>query len=233
MESFLNLSWKVKIDSILIGSSRITIEEFPKDGDEETLITFLDVNASLTGLNNRITKNENHYALLKATGLLMGSAKTHAEFQLPLDSKSAYTAKGKVSKFHLAELNPVFIPVANIRIESGYLNSLTFNFRYTEFNSKGELDIDYENLKLLSLNKNNSRTHELKTLFISFFIKKNRDQSGKHAKAVGIIDIERDRKRFIFNIWWRSILDGLRSTMLGHGKSNKDKKKQRSSEQNI
>lgn len=230
MESFINLSWKVKIDSVMIASSRLTIEEFPEDGDERTIIKFADVSASLTGLNNRISKNENPYALLDVHALLMGSAKTHAVFQLPLDGKSDYTAKGKVSKFYLAELNPLFIPIANIRIESGYLNSLTFDFRYTEFNSKGELDIDYENLKLLGLNKNNPRTHELKTLFISFFVKKNRDQSGKHAKAVGIIDIERDQRRFIFNTWWRSILDGLKSSILGHGKSNK--KKQSNPEQN-
>jgi hypothetical protein len=74
----------------------------------------------------------------------------------------------------------------------------------------------------------------LKTLFISFFVKKNRDQSGKNAKAVGIIDIERDRRRLIFNTWWKSILDGLQSSLLGHGKSNKSKsKKKNNTEQNV
>jgi hypothetical protein len=225
MESFLNLSWKVKIDSILIKKSRITIEEFPEKGDERTTIIFTDVNASFTGLNNRVTKNEPAYALLHTSGLLMGTGKIQAVLKFPLDSTSSYTAKGEISKFSLVKLNPVFIPIANIRIESGYLNSLTFDFTYTEFQSKGKLDLDYEDLRLLGLNKSNAKTHELKTFLISLVIKKNRDQSGRNAKAGGIIDIERDRKRLIFNVWWKSILDGLRSSILGRKKKNTNKKR--------
>ncbi len=225
MESFLDLSWKVKIDSILIKNSRITIEEFPEKGDELTKITFDEVNATFTGLNNRLFKNEEPYAVLRANGLLMGTGRIDAAFQFPLDSTSHYTVKGKVSNFSLAKLNPVFIPIANIRIESGNLNSLTFDFTYTEFVSKGKLDIDYEDLRLLGLNKNNGKTNEFKTFFISLFIKKNRDQSGENAKAVGIIDIERDRKRLIFNVWWKSILDGLKSSILGKNIAKKVNKR--------
>jgi len=225
MESFINLSWKVRIDSILITNSRITVEEYPAKGNELTAITFNDVNASFTGLNNRLEKNEHPYALLKASGLLMGAGKINAVFQFPLDNASRYTAKGEISRFSLVELNPVFIPIANIRIESGYLNSLTFDFHYTELESKGKLDIDYENLRLLGLNKNNAETNGVKTFFINLLIPKNRDQTKENAKAVGIIDIERDRKRLIFNVWWKSILDGLHSSLVGQTKRARQSKR--------
>ena len=213
MESFLGLPWKVKIDSILIANSRITIEEYPEKGDELTLVTFTGVNALFTGLNNRISKDDLPTALLQANGNLMGSARINAVFQFPLDGSPTYTAKGEILKFSLTELNPVFVPIANIRIESGFLNSLSFDFAYTDLRSKGTLDIDYENLRLLVLNKGDMQTHKLKTLLINLVLKKNRDQSGLNAKAVGVIDIERDRNRYIFNVWWKSVLDGLLSCM--------------------
>lgn len=220
MESFIKLPWKVKIDTLQIKDSRITIEEFPAKGDEVTTIVFNSVYATLTGLNNR---SEETYAQLNAQGLLMGNGSVEAIFQLPLDGTSPYTARGKILKFELKELNPVFIPIANIRIESGLLNTLTFDFSYNEFNSNGKLDIDYENLRLLGLNKNNAATNEFKTFFINLFVRKNRDQTGTSAKAVGIIDMDRNRQRLIFNMWWISILDGLKSSMLHHGKPKKEK----------
>jgi hypothetical protein len=225
MEIFTNLSWKVKVDSILVTNSRITIEEYPAKGDERTSITFNDMNASFTGLNNRINENEHPYAQLNVNALLMNAGKIDAVFQFPLDATSPYTAEGNISRFSLAELNPVFIPIANIRIESGQLNSLTFDFKYTDRESKGKLDIDYENLRLLGLNKNNAETNNIKTFFINVLIKKNRDQSGVNAKAVGIINIERDRRRLIFHVWWRSILDGLHSSLVGQTKRTRQDKR--------
>jgi len=215
MEVFIDLPWQIKIDSILIGNSLITIEEFPEKGDELTLVTFTNVNAAFTGLNNRITKDDRPYALLHATGNLMGSANINALFRFPLDGSPTYSAAGKVSNFSLAELNPVFVPIASIRIESGFLNTLKFDFDYNEFNSKGTLDIDYEDLRLVVLNKRNAQNNQVKTFIINLLVKKNRDQSGQSAKTVGEIDIERDRSRYIFNVWWKSVLDGLQYIMKG------------------
>jgi len=223
MESFLDFTWKIRIDSIVTTNSRITIEEFPEKGDELTRITFNEVNASLMHLHNRPTKTTSSFAQMEASAVLMGTGKVEASFTFPLDGESLYTAKGNFSKFDLVKPNPVFIPIANIRIESGMLNSLTFDFAYSETESKGKLDIDYEDLRLLGLNKNNPKTHDLKTFFINLVVKNNRDQSGRHAKVVGFIDIERDRKRLIFHVWWRSILDGLKS-ILGRSQKNKQKK---------
>lgn len=49
----------------------------------------------------------------------------------------------------------------------------------------------------------------------------------KYQKAAQI-DVERDRRRYIINIWWKSILDGLKSTVLGdknkRAKTEKSKK---------
>jgi hypothetical protein len=221
MEGFINAKWNIRIDTLQLLDALITIEEYPEEGDERTRIIFSDVNASLTGLNNRAEKKDASYAILKATGLLMGHGKIKAEFQLPLDGKSRYTAQGTVVNFDLVKLNPVFVPIANIRIESGHLNTLSFNFNYTEVVSKGQLALDYEGLKLLVLKKDSPKTSTAKSFILNLFVKKNRNQTALDSKAVGVIDIERDRKRLIFNVWWQSILDGLKSSMAGGEKRAK------------
>lgn len=219
MAGFLNFGWKIKIDSILILNSRLTIEEFPEKGEDSGVLTIDDVNAVVTGLNNRKDVDDLPNAIVNVTGLLMNAGKLNLSFQFPLDDSSSYYAKGSVSKMHFAELNPVLTRLANLRIKSGYLNNLTFNFMYTEFASNGHLDIDYSDLHITSLNKNKQTTNDLRTLFVNAVVKNNRDQSGPTAKADGVINIERNRKKSIFNVLRMSILDGLRSSILGKNKA--------------
>ncbi len=214
MEAFLKIPFLVKIDSILISNSLITIEEFPEGGINTGIITFNEVNATLTGLNNQQLRSDYPYAHLQATGLLMGTGKINALFKLPLDGVSMYTAKGYISGLSFKDLNTMLTPMANVRVESGYLNKLTFDFKYNEFISKGNTDIDYKDLQLVSLNTNKKSTNEIKTFFINVFVKNKRSKSLASAKKNGVIDIERDRKRYIFNVWVKSILDGIKSSIL-------------------
>ena len=223
MESFLKFPFKVKIDSIVIANSMVAVEEIQEKGTKSSVITFEDINATLTGFNNRIQEKNEDHALLQATGLLMGVGKINAVFRLPLDGKSIYNAKGSISKMHFAKLNPALGPLANIRIESGYLNELTFNFNYTDFTSKGVLEIDYQDLRLTGLAKDRHSTSELKTLLLNAVVKNDRNQSLASSKRAGVIDIERDRKRFVFNVWWKSIQDGMKSIVFRTGKKHHPK----------
>jgi hypothetical protein len=218
MESFLKFPYKVKIDSIVVANSMVAVEEIQEKGSKSSVITFEDINATLTDFNNRTQEKGRGYAMLHATGLLMGAGKIDAEFRLPLDGKSVYNAKGSLSKMHFTRLNPALGPLASIRIESGYLNKLTFNFNYTDFVSRGRLEIDYQDLKLTALGQNNHSTNEIKTLLLNAIVKNDRNKSLASAKRSGEIDIERDRKRFIFNIWWKSIQSGLKSIVFRSGK---------------
>lgn len=216
MESFLKLPLAIKIDTITIKDSNIMIEELPEEGSESGVITFDKVNATLTGLNNRVKENDPAFALLDVTALLMGTGIIKVLFQLPLDGSLIYNAKGSISKMPFTKLDHVLTTMAKVRVNSGYLNNLTFNFNYTEFTSKGNLDIDYHDLQLTGLDKNKKSTNEIKTFIINAFVNNSKTQSGlATSKKTGVINIERDRKRYIFNVWLKSILDGLKSSILG------------------
>ena len=215
MEGFLKLPWHIKVDTILVVDAHLSIEEFPEKGTASGTITFDSLNATLAGLNNRAEENDNQSASLQATALLMGSGRIKALFQFPLDGRSSYTAKGSIARMPLTKLNGVLEPLANLRIEAGVLHYLVFNFNYTEMASKGNLDIHYHDLRLCTTNKRGLFTHGLKTFFVNTIVKNKRIQSKRTAEETGIINIERDRRKYIFNVWVKSILGGLKSTIRG------------------
>jgi hypothetical protein len=215
MVVFLNIPFLIKIDSVVISDSRITVEEFAEHGIKPGTISFEDINATISQLDNRQPKNDHSYSRLNASCLLMSSGQVKALFQFPLDGSSVYTAKGSVSNMPFKALNPVLTSMANVRVESGYLKDFTFDFVYSEFTSKGNINIDYKDLQLIGLNTNKRSTNEIKTFILNAFVKNHRSKSITPTIKNGIINIERDRKRYIFNVWWRSILDGLKSGILG------------------
>jgi hypothetical protein len=223
MESFLAFPYQVQIDSVVINHSMVTVEEIPEDRSISSRITFEDIHATLTHFYNRPTADNLKPALLHATGLLMGEGQIDAQFTLPLERNSTYNTTGSVKKLYFSKLNPALEPLANIRMESGYLNELTFNFNYSDLISTGILEIDYQDLQLTALGKDHHSANEVRTWLLNAFVKNDRNHSLASAKHQGDINIPRDRQRFIFNIWWKSIRDGLKSIVMRTGKITKRK----------
>lgn len=224
MAYFLKLPWKIKVDSIVITDSEIAVEEFPEKAIASGVITFNKINAIFKGLNNRTVKGDKPDATLRAHSVLMGQGQLKASFRFPLDGSLAYHAEGSISKMPFSALNPALTKMANVRIKSGYLKELLFKFTYTELVSKGTLDIAYTNLTFTGLDKNRKSTNEIKTFLLNAMIRNDGTMATSKSEAIGIIDIQRDRKRLIFNVWCKSIADGIKSSLQG-GSIRQEKKK--------
>jgi hypothetical protein len=225
MAFFLNLSYSIKVDTIVIDKGHIVVEEFPESGIESGIVTFDDLSGSITHLNNRIREGDIPYATLQAKALLMNQGRINATFQFPLDGSATYRAEGTVSRMPFAALNPLLKGLADIEVESGYLNNLIFNFNYTDYVSRGLLQVEYDDLHIVVLNKNEKSTNEFKTLLVNTFVKTNIDHKGTPIQNSAEIDIKRDRSKFIFNVWAKSVLDGLKNSMLKSFAKNSRQKK--------
>lgn len=225
MHYFNALKWKVKIDSISFGLSQIRTETFPENGIAPAVITFNDVSGLLLNLDNIQEKEAIDYATLQASGFLMGKGRIEATFQFPQDSSPVYHVKGFIKDMDMTILNDALQNAVNINLKSGYLNLMNFNFTYTDFGSRGSLDMAYQSLVVSSLNKNKSSTNEIKTALLYLLVQKNKDIESKLSRHIGTINVNRDRQKHIFNIWLLSIMDGMRSSFLGGDKVDSQSKK--------
>jgi hypothetical protein len=227
MAFFLTLPYSINVDTVLIHKGHVVVEEFPETGIESGVVTFDDLSATLTHLNNRIKEGDLPYATLQAKALLMKQGQINATFQFPLDGSAIYRAEGTVSRMSFTALNPLLKGLADIQVESGYLNNMKFNFNYTDYISKGLLQVEYENLHIIVLNKNEESTNEFKTLLVNTFVKTHVDQNENLVQKSAAIDIKRDRSKFIFNVWAKSVLDGLKNSMLkSFAKNSRQKNKE-------
>lgn len=215
MEALKGLNFSIEVDTIRLRDSKITYEEFPTDGFKSGKVIFENLQATLTNLSNRTYQNKPAYATLRASASLMGKGQIQASFFLPIEDKTPYHAEGKISKMSLHHLNPVLENLAFISIESGRLNEINFNFDYSDNDSNGELTINYQDLKINGLKKEKSVViNDVKTFLINTVVKNDKDKGIPTEKRTGTIAFERDKKRQIFNYWWKSLLSGIKASVL-------------------
>jgi hypothetical protein len=226
MEALKKLDQDVEVDSLEVHSSKITYEEFPTDGFKSAKIIFEDLQAKMNNVINRSDSNKSRYSTLQASAKLLGKGLIEATFLLPIQPTFEYHAKGKISGFQLYHLNPILENLAFISVSSGRLNSMHFNFEYNDRFSNGALTINYEDLKIAGLKKEKKADiSDVKTFLINTFVKNDKDKDVPIENRTGTITFERDRKRQIFNFWWKSLLSGIKNSVLNAQKNNKADKK--------
>jgi len=213
MESFQQLPYAVSIDSLVIKDSQITIEEIAEDGMESGHATFEHITAASSGISNRVDSTQQKPAVLHARGVFMGEAAIEANFSIPQDSSGTYAVHGQMSGLSFVNLNPLVANLVRFRFESGILHMLKFDFQYTDNQSVGVLEISYEDLRVTGLSSKRDKPNEFKTMLANALLKKDNASRSKDDR-VGVINIARDKKRYVFNVWWKSILDGLKSVAL-------------------
>jgi hypothetical protein len=144
----------------------------------------------------------------------MKSGLLKARFAFPLNPRNLYYAEGTLDNLDLTQLNPTLENLAKVRIASGTMNSMHFNFDYSDDVSNGSVMMLYENLKMMALKEKEQveEKHGLKSFILNvLFARKNKKDEVRTAKRDGTINFERDKKRSIFNYWWKSLATGIKS----------------------
>ena len=222
VRSLRQLPYRLQIDSIRISPSFISYEEFPEKGNATGKIFFNNLEASIQNVSNDSMRD----AHMNITSRFMNAGDLRASFMFPLTSKKPYTVNGSLTKFSMPEINGILVPVGNVKIESGTMNEMKFKFHYNDYMSEGELEVNYKDLKVLSLRKDlhNETNKFLSLLLRVLFIKKDLDKT--MGKTTGQIQWERDTQKGILNYWWKSVLSGVKAVYnLDKLMGNKDKEK--------
>jgi hypothetical protein len=191
MESFRKIPFGICIDSITISHSRITVEEFQEKGSACSAIIFDHIEATCTGVNNRIFSMAPVSAVLKANGQLMNSGKIQTIIELPLNALAEYIVRGSISNMNLTTLNPILQNMDSPQVQSGYLHNLNFQFHHNDLSVNGWLDLTYENFNFTE-NSSQMLTNDMPTPFRLFNSNLN---YAKQTTLKGGIDLQRNRKK--------------------------------------
>lgn len=214
IEQINSLSFGLRIDSIVLNKSRVVYEEFAEEADSSGNISFDNLFALIRDIDN--TGKQNGKASLSAESTFMGQGSVSLRATFPHNPAKKHEARGKISNIDMPALNKMLEPVAGISVEHGHLHELGFAFTAGNEHADGEIELLYENLKLVTFKEDKKsegkRKAGLKTFILNtFIVKKDMDRETPEEKRRGTIGNDRVLSKYIFNYWWKSVASGIKS----------------------
>ena len=214
VDQLRELPFSLLIDSLKIRKSYVQYEEYAEDASEAGKVHFDNLYASLYNIDNRSRSGSTR---LSAQADLLGHGKTNLSVTFPLEKEKQARLAGSVVDFNIPEINTMLIPSTNIKVESGKMQKLTFGFSFNEIRSDGQIELAYEDLKLVIFKEDDGENADpekdnLRTFMMNTFIfRTNMDEGLPEKKRTGSVSFERDIYRSIFNFWVKSLVSGIKS----------------------
>jgi hypothetical protein len=209
----------LRIDSLAVLKGIIVYTEHAGKANDSGSISFSDFHSGIYNItNDTIYKTKKAFFEIRADASLMGKSRINLFLQGKIfDSQNTFSLNGNLSALEASELNPILEKNAFIYATSGRIDGMSFSFSADNNRSTGKMTLLYHGLDLAAKNKETDDTTAIRERVISLFVNlKVLDSNPIPAEEVrgGIINFERDPERFIFHYCFRSILSGVRSTLV-------------------
>ena len=206
----------IRVKTCELATSAVAYEEYPESGYGKTGILKIEkINLSVSPLINNPVPSDPAYMTMKIEGSIMGSGTTHGVIMMPLQKNKPYYMKGAIERLELTTLNSSSENLGKIRIKSGFLDFLSFDFTMTGQRSTGKIVGAYHRLIIQQLKKHTGEKNVAD--FASFALRHaiiplNKDASLPERKRTGKVDYQRDPTRMVSYYFLQSLLMGVKKS---------------------
>ena len=207
----------LRIDSVFVLNSNVNVGEISAKTNKQGTVPLQEINAILTNVSNAPGKNDSLTIVGNAKFLNHYIRYMHYS-EAYGDSLSNFYMTVNVSPLHLPVLNNIIVPLASVSIERGNSDTLYAVWAGNNNAAVGKMDFYYKDLKVRVLDKDDTSKNSLKLKLINSLangvvIRKSNSKSSQ-------IYFERDKEKFVFNYWIKTVLRGL-TTSAGVKKNKK------------
>ncbi len=213
MEMLQSLPISIHSDSILLKNGTVVYEEHVEEGSEPGKVSFNRLYASLYNMST-LKESIAGRTVMDVRAMIMGEALFKVKFVFPNKQYSnQYQASGNMEPINASAFNPMLIPTGFVRVEEGQIKRLEFDFTYNNDKSEGNLALEYDNLDIALLDKEDGSQKTIKTFLTETFVLQNDNLQEDNNYQEGTISFEREKKKSIFNYWWKSIFSGIKDIL--------------------
>ncbi len=227
-----SIPWGLMVDTVAIHNGTVIINETSALTGQRSHLSFYQLNGNLYNFTNDSSRiNQNPYMTLTASTRVMNQAPTTMKITVDLSSTLDYfEVEGRVGRVKADAFNKVLHPMMGIKVLNGLIHQVSFSFSANDTLSTGDLDIDYENLKIeVSEARADSEKAQRKGFmtFAANTLVKTHNRPGNKNYLHGIIYTQRNQQKDIWPYLWHAIQSGLVSSMVPITNDKEKRQKQR------
>lgn len=210
-----DLNLHLDIAAVHINNGHITYEEHPLDADTPGKIFFDRLEGHIKNItNDKKLLNRKIDLSLALSTRFMGKSAFEIRLKMPLNHRYNYfTFNGALDKVLLTDLNPVFKSLAQLKIDRGVLDRLTFFGMGNEDYAEGSVRLYYHDLKVSVLEKKiPHRKRKIRSFILNRLI---RNQNPREDRILKVGKMYWRRKKFqsFVNYLWKTLITGLKSSI--------------------
>lgn len=206
-----NLKLPMHVQNLNVKNSVLEYEEDTKKSDGPGKLTFGNFNMNVQNINSGKMKGKPTIVSIFINCRFMNASPMNVKWNFDvLNRNDAFSISGNVADLPASRVNPFIEPYLKIRA-TGLISDLMFNFKGNRYGLGGTLNLKHENLKVALL-KDDGEKNKLLSAVANIFV---RSDSGKYPESVSVENVERDRTKSFFNLFWKGIEQGLKKTLLG------------------
>ena len=206
------IPFKISIDTILISNGTAVYTELNDKTKESAEIPITRMSGDIFPIKN-FGLTDTDSLRIRLNGYLLDSGwirlRTRESY---LDSLSGFLITVRMRPHSMLYLNKILVPLSSVKIQSGYLDTLTMRAVGREYLSLGEMRMYYHDLKVQFL-KNGKEDKKkflqgLITFLANSFVIKN-----DNTKRVGVVYFPRIRDRSFINYYIKIAMSGVASSV--------------------
>ena len=208
----------VNIEKATISNAFIEYREREALSDSTGSLTFTDATLNISNITNADDAIQKDNKLNISFGAkALGTIPIKGSFIFTLkDTSGNFTATGNLPGFDAHLLNEVAIPMALMRINTGNITSINFNFKGDNHGAGGKMVMKYTDLKVDVLKRDTTKESGIKkkgitSLLANIIVKNDNPRNGNLREVNPHFD--RDMRKSFFNLVWKTIFVGMKKTM--------------------
>ena len=202
-----SVPYRFSIDSVGVRNGNVTYHEYSKITNREGVVPIENISATIQHLTNYHLANNDTLMVRGKAKLLNTSIKKFRYAEAYNDSLGSFRLSAKISPVLLNEFSRISNPLAAVNIYDGKLDTMAARISGNKYGAIGMMTFYYHDLKIAVLDKEDTARKRLSLAFVNFVanrfvIKTNNNRQSR-------IFYIRDRERFVFNYWIRSVMSGM------------------------
>jgi len=207
----------VNISNGALSNVFIQYTEHEKISDSSGVVTFENSSlriANITNVDSAIRKN--NATTVSFNSAILGEIPVKGQFIFYLTGNGGnFAVNGHISGFDALALNKVAVPMALMRLNTGTVTAIDFNFKGNDSSAKGDFVMKYNNLKVdvLKMDKDSKEIKKkgLTSLLANVIVKNNNPDNGNIREKDP--SSRRDIHKSFFNLIWKTIFTGMKETL--------------------
>ena len=207
----------VNISKASVNNAFIEYRENEKISDSTGVVDFLNTKINITNITNvpSVIQKNNELNISFDTKVL-GEIPLKGNFEFMMDNDNGnFIANGHTTEFDASKLNKVSVPMGLIKVNSGTINSIDFNFSGNNNSAKGDMVMKYDGLKIDVL-KRDKNTKEIKkrglaSMAANMMVAKS--NPGKDGLRKVTPHFDRDINKSFLNLVWKTLFTGMKETV--------------------